>query len=47
MNYKADADTVALFCVTNLPWCQLGEVDEWEETDDRRYVFGATSNMSV
>lgn len=48
MNYKADAGAVKLFFVTNIPWSQLGVViDEWEETADRRCVFGATSNLSV
>lgn len=48
MNYKADAGAVELFCVTNIPRSQLGVVrDEWEETADRRCVFGATFNLSV
>ena len=48
MNYKAGAGAVELFCVTNIPWSLPGIViDEWEETADRRCVFGATSNLSV
>lgn len=48
MNYKACAGAVELFCVTNIPRSQLGVViDEWEETADRRCVFGATSNLFV
>lgn len=48
MNYKADAGAVELFCVSNIPGSQLGVVlDEWEETADRRCVFGANSNLSA
>ena len=48
MNYKAGVGAVELFCVANIPWSQPGVViDEWEETADRRCVFGATSNLSV
>ena len=47
MNYKADAGAVELFCVSYIPWSQLDiAIDEWEETGDRRCVFGATSNLS-